>query len=85
VKKTTPVASTANGAYHIVAGAFGDVSNAERLVAKLNASGFQAQVLGQLNGLHAVSAGSYSTEQAAAQALKDNSAQLPKAWVYTKR
>jgi len=85
VKKVTPAPTYRNGIYHIVAGAFGDVSNAERLVAKLNAAGFQAQVLGQLNGLHVVSAGSYSTEQEAAQALKDNAAQLPKAWVYTKK
>jgi len=85
VKKVTPAPTYRNGIYHIVAGAFGDVSNAERLVAKLSAAGFQAQVLGQLNGLHIVSAGSYSSQQEAESALKENAANLPKAWILNKQ
>jgi cell division septation protein DedD len=84
VKKVATVSSATNGAYHIVAGAFGDVSNAERLVTKLKGLGYSAQVLGQLNGLHIVSAGSYSSQQEAERALKENAANLPKAWVLKK-
>jgi cell division septation protein DedD len=84
VKKVSAVPSATNGAYHIVAGAFGDVSNAERLVTKLKGLGYSAQVLAQLNGLHVVSAGSYPSQQEAERALKENAANLPKAWVLNK-
>jgi cell division septation protein DedD len=85
VKKVATVSSATNGAYHIVAGAFGDGSNAERLVTKLKGLGYSAQVLGQLNGLHIVSAGSYTSQQEAERALKENAANLPKAWVFNKQ
>jgi cell division septation protein DedD len=85
VKKVATVSSATNGAYHIVAGAFGDVSNAERLVTKLKGLGYSAQVLVQLNGLHIVSAGSYSSQQEAERALKENAANLPKAWILNKQ
>lgn len=85
VKKVETVSSVTNGAYHIVAGAFGDVSNAERLVKKLKGIGFSAQVLAQLNGLHIVSAESYASQQEAERALKENGANLPKAWILNKQ
>lgn len=85
VKKVATVSSATNGAYHIVAGAFGDVSNAERLVTKLKGLGYSAQVLAQLNGLHIVSAGSYSSQQEAERALKENAGNLPKAWILNKQ
>lgn len=85
VKKVATVSSATNGAYHIVAGAFGDVSNAERLVTKLKGLGYSAQVLAQLNGLHIVSAGSYSSQQEAERTLKENAANLPKAWILNKQ
>ena len=84
VKKPAPVQSSSIGNYHIVAGAFGDPANAERLVTKLKVLGFNAQVLGQRNGLHTVSAGSFASQQEAERVLNENAANLPKAWILNK-
>lgn len=52
------------GAMNYIVGCFGEVSNAENLVSKLNNSGLNARILDVKGGLHRVSAGSaFSVEE----------------------
>lgn len=45
----------------IIVGSFGEESNANRMVKKLQAQGFPAQIIGVYGGLHTVSAASFSS------------------------
>lgn len=45
----------------IIVGSFGEEANARRMVEKLKAQGFPAEVIGVHNGLHTVSAASFSS------------------------
>lgn len=53
VDKTLPI--------QVIVGSFGEVANANRMVEKLQAQGFPAQVIGVYGGLHTVSAASFNS------------------------
>ncbi len=80
--KYTP--NTSTGSYHLIAGGFREKSNAEDLVNELNGKGLNAQIIGRINGLHFVSAKSYSSLQAAKQDISNVRSQVPGAWIYKK-
>ncbi|MBC9811110.1 SPOR domain-containing protein [Crocinitomicaceae bacterium CZZ-1] len=66
--KPTPAASSANGIrvdkalpIQVIVGSFGEVANANRMVEKLQAQGFPAQIIGVYGGLHTVSVASFNS------------------------
>ena len=69
--------------YHVVAGAFRIEENAHKKVAQLQASGFEAELLGKNRyGLHQVSYASFSTREEASAALaKIKQTEAPEAWL----
>lgn len=58
------------GSFHFIVGCFGNNSNAENLVKKLNSEGFKAGIVGEVNGLTRVSAGSAGNETAIQEVMK---------------
>lgn len=86
-----PVMNTAAVAeplsYHIVAGAFREISNANRLVAKLQAEGYPAAIADTNHrGLYVVSIHSFSSRQEAFSELRNiRTSGHPSAWVYKTR
>lgn len=74
-------------AYHIVAGAFREIDNANRLVSKLQSEGYPATIADTTNrGLFVVSICSYSSRQEAFSELKNVRANgHPMAWVLKNR
>jgi nucleoid DNA-binding protein len=69
--------------YHVVAGAFRIEENAHTKVAQLQASGFDAELLGKNRyGLHQVSYASFSSRDEATNALiKIKKTEAPEAWL----
>lgn len=68
--------------YHLIVGCFRDLTNANRLVRKLNKSGAGAKVIGKRNGLNVVSFGAYKSKEQASKKLiwvKENV--QPQAWI----
>lgn len=80
---TTTEHKTIFGKYHVVAGAFRIVSNANKKVEMLKANGFNARLIGvNKYGLHQVVYESYTDRFEALQALrKIKKEQSPKAWL----
>lgn len=63
-----PVPST-NGSidkklpFQMIAGSFAEEQNAQKLIAKLKANGYDAEIFGVINNMHMVTIGSFTTEQ----------------------
>jgi DNA polymerase III gamma/tau subunit len=74
--------SNSSGSYHLIAGGFSVKSNAEDKVNELKSKGFPAKILGRINGLHFVSAKSYTSFGAAKQDVDNVRSQSPGAWIY---
>lgn len=71
--------------YHIVGGCFSIYSNAEKLQKNLSSKGFEAEILGKINGLHAVGYKSFATRTEAVEYLTSiKKAENPKAWLLIK-
>lgn len=83
-EENTPVVISGKPAYHIVAGAFREIGNANRLVAKLQAEGYPAFIADtNRRGLFVVSIRSFDDKQEAFSALHEiKSNGHPAAWVY---
>lgn len=79
--KTTSYPEATPGKYHIIAGAFSSIDNANRMAAKLNDGGYQASVKMQ-GSLHFVSAKSFDTKEAANSELGNVRTIASNAWVY---
>jgi hypothetical protein len=75
--------NTANtqGKYKVIAGAFAIESNAEKLIAELNAAGYSAHLAGKRGPLHLVAFGSYSTESEAKEVLQKVRSEGRSAWI----
>lgn len=58
------------GNVHFIVGCFGNTTNAENLVKKLSAIGFNATIAGEVNGLTRVSAGSAQSEIALQEIIR---------------
>ncbi len=67
--KTTSSSTSKLGLYFTVAGAFGEKSNAEKLVRRLKAKGYDATIFAKRGNLHMVCYGSYTNKAAASNAL----------------
>ncbi|MFV0553755.1 MAG: SPOR domain-containing protein [Mangrovibacterium sp.] len=82
-KKEKPIVGNR---YHIIAGAFAERRNADKLVESLCATGLEAQNIGVVSGKHYVSASSFATIEEAREAnqvLARSYRSLSGAWVFT--
>jgi cell division septation protein DedD len=72
--------------YHVIAGCFGDINNAYKLVGMLNSAGYKsAKILDTNKGLHRVSSGSFSSETEADMVADELHESLaPGAWTLKK-
>ena len=83
VDNTPPPASSGNGPYHIVAGAFSSQENANRLAKKLQDAGLPASVI--INGgMHTVSMKSFANAAEANSSLSSMKEHASSAWVLYK-
>ena len=68
--------------HFVIAGAFGDPTNAENLLQNLKNDGFDAVLAGSSGDLELVAFGSYTSKKAARKALKEiKSKGYAQAWV----
>lgn len=79
--KVTSYPEATSGKYHIIAGAFSSLDNANRMAAKLNQGGYQASVKMQ-GSLHFVSAKAFHSKEAANSELSNVRTIASNAWVY---
>ena len=71
--------------FHVMGGCFSNLSNAEKLVSKLQKNGYDARLLGKYKSLHAVSFGSFATREDAIKLLSEvKSTENPAAWLLVK-
>ncbi|WP_051477691.1 HU domain-containing protein [Aquimarina pacifica] len=71
--------------YHVVAGAFRIVSNANKKVSQLKEQGYNARVVGiNKHGLHQVVYDSYENRLEALEILREIKKESPKAWLLVK-
>lgn len=80
-QETTSYPEATPGKYHIIAGAFSSIENANRMAAKLNEGGYKASVKMQ-GSLHFVSAKSFDSKEAANAELGNVRTIATNAWVY---
>ena len=79
---SSSVSSSKLGLYFPVAGAFAEKPNADKLVAKLKAKGYDAAIFTKSGSLHMVCYGSYTNKSAAKSALlKIQNTVNPDAWL----
>ncbi len=72
--------------YHVMGGCFSNKRNAEKLVKKLIRKGYDARLLGKFKNLHAVSFGSFSSNNTARMLLsKVKSEENKAAWLLAKQ
>lgn len=83
-EKAKPADLGVKNTFYIVGGAFGLLSNAENLVAKLNAEGFNSSIIGKNEkGLYLVSYESFGTKKSALTQLAQIKADYDSmAWIY---
>lgn len=72
--------------YHIIAGCFGDETNANKYVSRLQSKGYAASILDFHKNLHRVQIESFSDYSTALQKLQDvrNDGTFPNAWLLKK-
>lgn len=82
----TPTNITSSDKYHIIAGAFGEKSNATRLVTKLKTKGYDAHIVGvNRRQLTSVAFGSFATMEEAKVFLKEiRKTEAKDAWILVK-
>lgn len=81
----TPEPIKATGVkYEYIVGCFGELSNAEALIATLAKQGFNARVVDQQKGLHRVSLGSAQTNQELDQLKQAAAAKAVSGWILKK-
>jgi len=81
-KVTNKPSTSKLGLYFTVAGAFGEKSNAEKLVRRLKAKGYDATIFAKRGKLHMVCYGSYINKSAANSALFEiQKTENPDAWL----
>jgi cell division septation protein DedD len=75
-------AVTSSNSYHIIGGAFTEKSNADRYQNRLVSEGNQSIIIGQFDNLYIVSIASFSSIEAANNALTGARSISSKAWVF---
>jgi hypothetical protein len=84
-KSSVPIKETQadiTNSYHIIGGAFIDKSNADRYQNRLVSEGNQSAIIGQFDNLYIVSIASFSSIEAANNALTGARSISSKAWVF---
>lgn len=86
VQKNVPVkdeikSTAVKGNYHVIAGCFGEKSNADNLVRTIQSKGYEAQILDQHKGLYRVSASGFATKSAALQARSEMKSKGISGWI----
>ncbi len=79
----TPISTSSGGHYHIIAGAFSSIDNANKLAKEFKAKGLGSSVV-QNGSLNAVSMQSYATSAEANADLSKMNAIVPGAWILYK-
>lgn len=83
VEETTSSSTpSSTGSYHLIAGGYRVKSNAQDAVSELKSKGLDARIIGRINGLHFVSAKSYSSLNSAKQDINNIRGKAPGAWIY---
>ncbi|MFV0290621.1 MAG: SPOR domain-containing protein [Mangrovibacterium sp.] len=85
VNEIAPTENIAPHHYHLIAGSFRDVANADELIAQLKADGIDAVNMGVIRGLNYVSVASFATLEEARLgnvSLTNEHAQLLGTWIY---
>ena len=81
-KVPVPAVRPAGKQYHIVAGSFANLNNAEKLVRTLREQGFNASIIGERNNLHTVCFSSHQDKNAAEEELtRVRNSNDPQAWL----
>ncbi len=85
-EKTTSVVASPVGTYHIIAGCFGDESNANSFVSKLKGHGYEAAVLDKHKNLFRVKIESFQSYEKAIDSLDNirSTGTFPSAWLLKK-
>ena len=82
VDKTANIVNT--NKYHLIAGCFSSINNAQRLVSSLNEQGHSSKIIGEnKRGLHMVAYNSYASKVEARRAQKDLSSEGVSTWIKT--
>lgn len=71
-----------NKPYHVIGGAFSEMSNAERYKQKLADAGNKSVIIGRFDNLYIVSIDSYSSKEEAQQALSSSRSVSSNAWIF---
>ncbi len=79
----TPISTSSGGHYHIIAGAFSSIDNANQLAKEFKSKGLASSVV-QNGNLNAVSMQSYATSAEANADLSKMNAIVPGAWILYK-
>lgn len=74
--------NTSGKSFHLIAGSFSELSNAEGFVSDLKSKGMPAHIVGQFNGLHMVSAKSFATRSEAVAELSTIQNEATGAWLF---
>lgn len=74
--------SGTGGNYHLIGNSFGERSNADRYVQKMQEKGYPAKVLGQFDDLYLVSLKSYDSRSSANDGRSSVSGDAPSAWIF---
>ncbi|HPE17149.1 MAG TPA: SPOR domain-containing protein [Tenuifilaceae bacterium] len=72
---------TSDGPFHLIVGSFRNIEYAEKFSADMKRSGYESRVIVQSSGMHAVTLGSYSTQQDALKAMDMFKMQHPNVWL----
>ena len=82
--ETVVVSPQYSGNYHLIAGCFSSLENAENLVTDLKNKGYAARILDVNKGLHRVTIASFENQSAAATEMNTFSSQGISTWVLKK-
>ncbi len=88
IKEPKPAVVTTNGSggnFHIIAGSFGNETNANRFAEKLTKNGNTGQVIGKAGGLFLVSMASFGSMADAKSALNGLKSDAPGSYIFIKK
>lgn len=82
-EEVKPVIQDSNpGSFHLIGNSFGEKSNADRYVSKMQEKGYPAKVLGRFDGLYLVSIKSFDSREAAKNGRSSVTADASSAWIF---
>ena len=81
-ESTHVVSGSTNGNYNLIGNSFGEKSNAERYMNKMQEKGYPAKILGRFDGLYLVAINSYDSRSDANAGRKSSSSDAESAWIF---